>query len=222
MLGRIAIAAMGGCFSQNPDTGAAEATYFPAESVVISRSFSRSTSRTAGTTDFVKGFTLTRFWAKNQIITANYDAYPSLVSLGTRDFVSTTNQRTWCFMGFFPSAQGAQIVHMENETSRALSKKTNPSDILIAAKDSGTDSHSYAAGGTKSVLTTRVVEDSMKNRPFSFTTNMQYHQPFAIRFYGDMMQNGPYGIHWHRLPMRCVGTPAIATFDIAGKQLVEY
>lgn len=218
MLGRIAIAAMGGCFSQNPDTGAAEATYFPAESVIMGENFSKRHTRPIGTTDFVLGFTQTRFWAKSQIITAKYGAYPVLVNMGTPNYVPSA-PRVFAFMGGNPQLQ---IIHMANETSIVLSSKTNPTDILIAAKDSGTDSHSFTVGGTKSEQTTRLYAQAMESRTFIFGTNESYQKPFFVRFYGDLMHNAAYSVHWHRMPMRCVGTTDIAIFDTVSGQLVEY
>lgn len=213
MLGHIAIAAMGGCFSQNPDTGAAEATYFPAESVTLKAALAKSVTRVAGTTDFQLGVTDTRFFTKGQAISWEASAYPPFAALGA---LQGGYPRTMMLLGVQPRS----IVHQINETPTVLTAKINPSDTWICRKANGENYSEMANGGIFSRLSiskTRTFDSS--NISFrTFSTGSSYITVFC----GDLMSNEHYAIHWRRLPMKGAETQGIGIFEVHEKQFIEY
>lgn len=220
MQGHIAIAAMGGCFSQNPDTGAAEATYFPAESVVVDGTIAKQVVREAGSTDFDLGFTQTSFWAKCVVLYSNNASYPTLVMLGTSHY-EPGNPRTWCFCGLYPRTPRDTVVHNVDEISTTISDKTNPSDILICTKSAGTNVSVFSAGTKRSERTTTRYETSMRTSQFVYF-GMTFREATSLRFYGDMMNNDTYDVHWRRFPMLSMENQSPAIYDADSKLFIEY
>lgn len=220
MLGHIAIAAMGGCFSQNPDTGAAEATYFPAESVVIQGAFQYKVSRPSGTTDFTQGFTNTRFWTRQQaLVTEGVASYPPFVYLGTG--ATGYGTRTWCACCLGPNPTPGVVLHITNERIFTVSAKVAPTDKWICTKSAGSDESFMTDGSIVSRRTTTKYSASLEGAAFDFATGAQ-RSGCITRFWGDLMNNDYYGIHFRRIPMQCVENESIALYEADGKQLVEY
>lgn len=219
MLGHIAIAAMGGCYSQNPDTGAAEATYFPADSIVIRGNFRRQQSREPGTTDFRFGFTQTCFWAKMQAIYCMPYNWPAFVALGTTGQASGTRTIAFCGVGINDSKGSVAI--MTNDTYEHLSDVTNPSDIWVCKKSSGSDASTMTDGTITSSRVTAPYARSLAEVPFAFMVAPS-NSDAITRFWGDWMSNEPYNIHWRRIPMQCAEAPGIALYEVFKKELVEY
>lgn len=220
MLGHIAIAAMGGCFSQNPDTGAAEATYFPAESVVIQGVFQHKVSRPAGTTDFTQGFTNTRFWTKQQALSSGgLASYPPFIALGT--VATGYGARTWCQCGMGPNSGKDAVLHIVNERILALSTAGIPTNEWICTKNTGSDESRMTDGNIDSRRTSSQYSASLEGADFVFLTGPQ-RMECITRFWGDLMSNEYYGIHFRRIPMQCVENESVALYEADGKQLVEY
>lgn len=219
MLGHIAIATMGGCFSQNPDTGAAEATYFPAESVLIQGNFRHQKSREPGTTDFRLGFTQTYFWAKLQSINCLAYNWPALVALGTAGLAGGVRTMAFCGIGINNGRPSVAI--MTNDTYEHLSSVVNPTEIWICKKESGADTTTMTNGTITSTRVTVPHVKSLTEIAFAFIVGPA-NSTDITRFWGDRMSNEPYDIHWHRLPMQCTETPCIALYEVVGKELVEY
>lgn len=214
MLGHIAIAAMGGCFSQNPDTGAAEATYFPAESITLQSAAKMSVRREADTTDFTSGFTQTRFWTKTQFININPSIWPKFAMLGV-DTPDSYKPRAW--VGFMINSYG-QVMHIANESYAYVSQVINPTKIWTCSKEAGTDTSLMTDGVTTSWRTTKDNPASRASYSFVF----YFGTEGVSRFWGTTMQNEAYGIHARWQPMLCAETSAVAIFDADRKQLTEY
>lgn len=215
MLGRIAIAAMGGCFSQNPDTGAAETTYFPAECVQITGNIQKTIARDAGTTDFVLGFTQTRVWTKQVFVVAAFASYPTFASLGTQSVSS--GARTWFFCGLHADGR---VLHIVQERYSYPSTKSNPTDVWVVSKEKGSDFSEMTDGIHYSSRET-IEQPSLSSRPFLWVVGPSPAKSVTI-FYGDLISNDGYGVHWRRIPMKDVEHGSVALFDVDGKQLVEY
>lgn len=221
MLGHIAIAAMGGCFSQNPDTGAAEATYFPAESISCATNIAKSVpSRAAGTTEFEKGFTQTRFWLRQSVPTNTGDYnYYTLGIIGTSQYGSV---RCCAFIAYAYT----ELQYFANYAGDSF-RTSSTGDPFTFYKNDGTNTHhltNYPA--VHSPLTTKSLTsvkntDALANAPFNFRLGWGDSR-FSVAFYGDFMRNDAYNIRWRRLPMLCAETRSAAIFDADGKELVEY
>lgn len=221
MLGHIAITAMGGCFSQNPDTGAAEATYFPAESVVLSGNCQFKLSRPANTTDFNRGFTQTAFWTKVQRFgEIRPSSWPNFFTLGTDRYVSGGAPRCWTMCCCAPNA-GGHVSLYENETEKILSLTVNPTKIWTCTKEAGSNVSKMTDGLITGTATTVKVEDALKNRDFHFMSGPT-ERTSEIRFFGDYMSNKPYNLHFRRLPMQCAENNAVALYEVDSQQFIEY
>lgn len=219
MLGHIAIAAMGGCFSQDPAAGAAEATYFPAESVVVKGNikYGYQFDRAGGTTDFINGFTNTRFWTKQKII--NTPVINSLAFLVIGTSARTSGDRTMCAIVVGGSPVG---VHLFTGTQNSrVDAEVNPTKVWCFSKEKGTD-ESFATSGelVGSIITTRQ-EGSLSREKFQFLSGLSDKNAIT-EFWGDLVQNDDYDVHFHRLPMLCAESKNIALYDTDAKRLVEY
>lgn len=215
MLGHIAIAAMGGCFSQDPDTGAAEATYFPAESVIINADISKSSSREAGTTDFLHGFTETEIWTKAQALSYTMTGFPSFARLGTVS--SSVSPRAW----FMTAVTIAGVVHYANEVSTNVSKRLNPTLVFTTQKQAGENVSWLLADGIAHSATTNDNEEARAVAEWFFQTGTD-NRITSVRFWGDYLHSDYYGVRWRRLPMQCVERNSVALYEADNKQLVEY
>lgn len=215
MLGHIAIASMGGCFSQNPNTGAAEATYFPAESVIINTSIVKSSTREAGTTDFLHGFTETEIWIKAQALSYTMSGFPSFARLGT------VQAGEWARAWFMTSLNPAGVVHYVNEGSTIVSKQLNPTIVFTTQKQTGEDVSRLRAADIDHTGTTEDSDVARASSDWFFQTGTD-SRITSCRFWGDFMRNDYYGVRWRRLPMQCAERNSIALYDTDGKQLVEY
>lgn len=217
MLGRIAIAAMGGCFSQNPDTGAAEATYFPAESVLLTGNirYGNEFSRPAGATDFFLGFTQTRFWTKQQRVQHGNIGLVSWAVLGTQG--TKSGERCWCCL--FSRSIG--VTYYSNEFFKLLSEKVDPTFIFTYSKQAGSNTSVAESDAVYFDMETTEKTSALANIAFDFLIGSPYAEG-QTRFWGDCCQNEPYGVSWQRLPMQSAETGAAALFEIEGKQLFEY
>lgn len=217
MLGHIAIAAMGGCFSQNPDTGAAEATYFPAEYVEFSGANIRMlVQRSANTTDFALGFTATRFWVRGQTLAKAASGYPSLGILGTNIF-SASYERCWATLMF--DFRG-YATHASGEGGTVLDTSQTPSQIWTFQKAAGTNASEANSSSKNSILET-VYTAALRSSPFVFSLGFDTKMP-AFRYWGDFIRNEFYGVHWRRLPMRGVENGGVALYEADSKQFIEY
>lgn len=215
MLGHIAIAALGGCYSQNPDTGALEATYFPAQSIVIAGSFRSSVSRAPGTTNFNQGFTATEYWIREQILNWDTTSYANFLTLGTSTY-SSQYIRAWVQCGMEPPQY---VSHFWNGSTTRLSTTINPTEIWTCSKEAGSDITVMTNGSTKSRQKILDKPQAITQSPFIFSSGSATR---SARFWGDLMHNPIYHIYRRRLPMECAEHPAVALYDADAQQLVEY
>lgn len=220
MLGHTAIAALGGCYSQNPDTGACEATYFPAEYIDISNGYMKRTARDAGTTTFEQGFTQTRFWTKQQRFSGTVLSYPAFILLGT--LYSGSGPRTWVQCGVGPGSNPG-VQHIVGESVLTISPQWNPTLVWTCSKDSGSNTSVMTDGSITSRRTTTEYPVSMTSSAFYFQSGTPSPATATlVRFWGDLMSNEPYGIRFRRLPMRSAENEFSALYDADAQQLVEY
>lgn len=218
MLGHIAIAAMGGCFSQNPDTGAAEATYFPAEYVELHGSDMRKiVERPANTTDFAHGFTDSRFWVRGQSLETRTAGYPMLGLLGTGVF-SPDYDRSWAALMWSPNNI---VEYATSGQSEAVDSKQNPSQIWTFKKDAGANVSTAYSSTKNSTRETIYTAAALRSSTFSFALGFDSRVP-SYRYWGDIIRNEFYDVHWRRIPMRSVENGGMALYEADAKQFIEY
>lgn len=217
MLGHISITALGGCYSQDPDTGKADATYFPAESVILGDNIRLTTTRDAGTTKFEEGFTQTRFWIREQALTWDNTTYEVFAHLGTH-LPGSRYTMSAAEVGLEPPRS---VYHYCDSSMHIISSTTNPTAILTCYKQEGSNTTVLLLGERTSSRTTTSHPEAMQYGRFMFLTGSG-SATTSKRFWGDCMNNHPYTIRWRRLPMQCAERPAVALYNADAQQLVEY
>lgn len=210
MLGHIAIAAMGGCFSQNPDTGAAEATYFPTEKVTIAGVASKRHGLGTGEATFDSFFTATRWWVKWKVAAYSFSDYNSLLSVrtyvGSAAYgctIATHNQHLLVY-------SNSTAEYFVNGAEREyVSQKDKESSVIVVENENKRFENS---------ITSAV---SFANVAPAFSTGPAA-SPLVTQYWGDLLSNDAHNVHWRRLPMVCVEKVGTALFEVDGKELIEY
>lgn len=213
MLGHIAIAALGGCFSQDPDTGAAEATYFPTESITLSKSFTkRKTFESGEVASFEDYFTSLRWWTKQNVSAWNIGGYSNTLRVR-----ATANVYYYSGLVLSYHYDNRLSVYVDNGDEHL---GITPNTIVETGKDVGSNVFFVAAGNN-------MVEKRIAPR-FAFSSASVVYEigsntsSMTTRFWGDFLRNDALNVRWRRVPMICVENDGVALYEADGKELIEY
>lgn len=217
MLGHIAIAALGGYYSQDEESGAVVDTYIPASCVQVKGPHSIEREIPPSEAVFEKIFDETYLYAKTEF-TIPYASvqFPYIALLGCRRISAGT--RTYWYAG--GSTQGGRRFCLYiNETLRSGGTYSASAGPIVVWTEPNNRTANMIVRGTH--LTGAPARySSIESLPSFLSTSLE-DAAFVGNFYVAALRNPYYHTEWVWMPLRSCSSAATALFEHYNPTLME-
>lgn len=223
MLGHIAIAALGGFYAQDPESGSVADTYVPASSIRMSGLHTWTTDIDAQDAVFEHVFDDTQVYAKSEfLMPAAAVTYPRLVLIGTTKYrAELTNQRTWWFAGACTSPTNGrkQFCLYVNENILDMGAYRPSDGIIICWSQKGERAaHIVIRSEEKVATVSRFPSFSMDSALLQIGSSHSYVEQ---NFYVASLVNDYYHAYYMVSPMASLSGASVALFEHFNPSLLE-
>lgn len=221
MLGHIAIAALGGYYAQDAESGAVIDTYVPSEFVRMEGSHSWGTTIEPQNAIFERVFDDTQLYVKSEyLMPASVVTYPRTAVLGTPNW-NASIPRTWWYGGCYK---------WEPEKRLSFSLIFNEDELII--KDYAPSAGAFVVWTKQGERRCNMAMEGVIVRGTVARYNSFAQQKSSMRvgashayidqnFYVASLQNEYYGVHYLVSPMVSPTTAATAVFEHFNPTLQE-
>lgn len=215
MLGHIAIAALGGFYAQDEESGAVLDTYIPAAHIHVSGAHTWSKSISAKDAVFERLFDDTQIYTKLQfLMPSSVITYPTGAAIGTEQ--RSAGPRTWWYGG----CSVKNFCLFTNENANLLEPYSPTAGVMTVWTKCGQRSASITVGHTSALTTTVVSYSSLRALP-SVLRLGDAHTYTEQEFYIGCLTNDYYDVHYLVSPMQSLTRAQTALFEHFNSTLRE-
>lgn len=219
MLGHIAIAALGGYYAQDAESGAVIDTYVPSEFVRMTGLHQWGTTIEPQHAIFERVFDDTQLYVKAEyLMPASVVTFPRTAVLGTSNWNASLH-RTWWYGGCYSGNTVKTFSLIFNENELIIKDYAPSAGAFVVWTKQGERRCNMAMEGV--IVQGTVARYNSFEQQKSLMIVGSSHSYIDQNFYVASLQNAYYGVHYLVSPMASPTTAATAVFEHFNPTLQE-